>query len=571
MSRPLRSSNDRPARLTVWAQAIGSLTLVLAGTSFAAGEPAPAAPDAPAPAPTSKADPVACNAATDRANALDMKAAQAQAQKTESSQVAALVDESISHWQQAVEHCEGRSKDRSKRNLAESQRMRASLAVVQGAGQQCESTHKDAGALVDLARQALSERRWQDASVLFHKSEDMWELASERCSGGMKDTALKRRDQTGIDAHNAEACAPRFDKAREVTQKFRTGSAALQPVERQKQSQIAETYWRELIPECKGSAQDIARNQADTLFRERGTPWVATRPAEGAVAGAAAPAVAVGASPAGKPSAVAAVSAAPNVAAVPTVAAAALAPGMVDMVVANQTRLKGRFTLDNDGTSYTGNGRIEWPNGDVYDGDVRMGLREGQGEFTWSNGQVYKGDWLKDQPQGKGRLRFANGNVYEGQVEGGIPVGQGTMNYPSGDTYKGAFADGQPHGEGTYTWTAGQVCTAQWTRGEAHGIGQLQFANGNRYQGPLRKGVPHGDGEMRYASGDVYSGHFEAGQIEGRGRYQWKNGDRFEGQWRNGLKEGPGVMTWATGDRREGMYQGDQLVGGETTAAARAP
>ncbi len=515
---------------------------VAAQAASAAGGPAPVV------AAPSKADPAACNAATDRANALDMKAAQAQAQKAESTQVAAIVDESIGQWQQAAEHCDGRAKERARRNLADSQRMRASLAVVQGAGEQCESTHRDAGALADLARQALSERRWADASVLFHKSEGLWDLASERCSGSMKDTALKRRDQTEVDAHNAEACAPRFDKAREVTQKFRSGSAALPPAERQKQSQIAETHWRELIPECKGSAQDIARNQADGLFRERGTPWVATRPADPASTvpvakpgpgTSAATATAASTPPVGTVSQASTGTGAPEAVSAP--------PGMIDMVVANQTRLKGRFTLEGGGASYSGHGRVEWSNGDVYEGDVQRGQREGQGRFTWQNGQVYQGAWHQDLPHGPGRLRFADGNVYEGTV-----------------------ASGLPHGPGTYTWATGEVCTAQWTHGEAHGTGTLQFPNGNLYQGPLRNGMPHGDGEMRYASGDVYTGHFESGQLEGHGRYQWKNGDRFEGQWRAGLKEGPGVMTWTTGDRREGIYREDQVVGAGATAS-RSP
>jgi hypothetical protein len=526
-------------------------------------------PGLPAQAQDAAAAPAApaCGLATDKANALDMRAASAQAQRAEAAQVATLVDEAIVHWQVAVDSCEGRARDRAKRNLADSQRMRSAITEVQGAGAQCESTQKDAGALQDLARQAVSERRWQDGSLLFHKAEGLWELAAERCTGALQQAAHKRREQAEIDGHNAEFCAPSFDRAREFTQKFRNTSAAMAPAERQQQSQVAETQWRDLLKACQGSALDIARANADGLLRERGTPWVANRPVVAPVASAA-PLPAGGKGQAAAPAALVATAAASpgNAApavdtlrgtATPATATAAATPRMVDVLLDGQARLKGLFSLDAGGRTYSGKGRIEWPNGDVYEGDVAQGLRHGRGEFTWPSGQTYQGDWLQDQPTGQGSMRFANGNLYEGQIENGLPQGQGAMVYATGDIFKGRFAAGLPDGEGTYTWTNGQRCACQWVKGEATGRGQLRFANGNAYTGPLKHGLPQGEGEMQFASGDRYSGQFVEGNLDGKGTYTWQNGDSYVGQWKGGLKEGRGIMAWRGGDRWEGVYQAD--------------
>jgi len=268
----------RPLHLALW------LTLPLsvgAQTPAAADSPATissAQPDAPAanpePAPTPAPD--VCRPMTDKAMAADMKALTAQSQKQELAEQARLFEESVTRWTEAAAQCEGRAKDRAQRNLTNSQKTSNSLKEQLGAGPQCAAAHKDASTLQDIARQALGERRWGDASMLFHKAEDMWDIASEHCSGSQQETAHKRREQSNIDGQNAEFCAPLFEKAREHTQKLRASAAGLTREAKQDASMVAETLWRDAVSQCKGSAvQDTARNNAQALARERGTPWVA--------------------------------------------------------------------------------------------------------------------------------------------------------------------------------------------------------------------------------------------------------------------------------------------------------
>ena len=84
-----------------------------------------------------------------------------------------------------------------------------------------------------------------------------------------------------------------------------------------------------------------------------------------------------------------------------------------------------------------------YPNGDVYVGEFRDGLRNGRGTYT-----------------------HANGAVYVGEFRDGYLNGQGTLTFPDGDVYVGEFRDGQRNGQGAYTFADGRVDNGIWNNGE---------------------------------------------------------------------------------------------------------
>ncbi|HEY0957426.1 MAG TPA: hypothetical protein VGE36_21935, partial [Roseateles sp.] len=190
----------------------------------AASAPEPAASEPqPAPGPP----PPSCAQLTSRALSADLKAATAQSQNQPLQAQVKLHDEAVAQWGAAIATCDGRARDRALRNLADSQKAHDTLAEKLQAGSQCEGAHRDASALQELARTAFGERRFPDAASLYRKAEGMWELAAEQCNGSQQQTALRRREQSEIDAHNAEFCAPPFDRAREFSGKLRNSAAAL--------------------------------------------------------------------------------------------------------------------------------------------------------------------------------------------------------------------------------------------------------------------------------------------------------------------------------------------------------
>lgn len=593
-SSPLPRHRTTPTAIH---QALGALLWLASATAGAQTSSLSEAP-APAPAPTVStpeqplsalgtgqalppapvvptAPPETCSSLSDRAMAVDLQAATAQSNKEDTAGLAKLMDEAIALWTLASQRCEGRAQERARRNLADSQRSRTGLNAALGASPACTNGQKNATSLQDLAQQAVRERRWMDAAVFYRKAENMWDVAAERCTGEAQATALQRRDQTAIDAHNAEFCAPIFERARDQSQKLRSTSASLGVAERQTQSQIAETLWREAQTQCKGPALEVARNNAQSQARDRGTPWVATaQPGAPAVVPAAAPrsapvaTTALSATPVASVAATtastavlpeapraAATPAPANAAASPATASTASAPGKALDIQAGDTRFTGLFTRDGDGLS--GNGQVRWANGDHYQGDLLKSRRHGQGEFVWASGQRYSGSWVDDEPQGKGQMVFANGNRYEGEVARGLPHGQGRMLYASGDRFEGRFNQGKPEGQGHYHWANGQHYEGPWVNEQPQGVGKLHFANGNVYEGQLVRGTPEGQGTLRFASGERYEGTMVQGQPHGQGSFRWPNGDHYTGQWQQGKKHGQGRMTWANGDHWEGVYNND--------------
>ena len=578
----------RPLRLAFW------LTLPLsAGAQIAAPPETPSTQAAPEQPVAPVAAPDTCRPLTDKAMAADMKALTAQSQKLELPEQARLFEESVALWTQTEAQCEGRAKERAQRNLATSQKSSNSLAEQLGAGPQCTAAHKDAGTLQDIARQALGERRWIDAAMLFHKAEDMWEMAAERCSGSQQETANRRREQSEIDGQNAEFCAPLFEKAREHTQKLRASAAGLTREAKQDASMVAETLWRDAVGQCKGAAvQDTARNNAQALARERGTPWVAriaAAPSPAAPSPATAPlaasntlaATATEATPASAAPLSQSAGTASRVmgslssafttlgsTGTPATALAEVKPSVppVSEISPDTTRFSGQFVRDPDGATYSGTGKVAWATGDVFEGALVKGLRHGKGVITWASGQRYNGDWVNDKPSGQAEMQFTNGNQFEGSVSDGVPQGQGRMRYASGDSYVGQFGAGVPEGRGAYVWKNGQQFDGDWKAGRPNGQGKLKFATGNQFEGQVRDGVPHGQGRLVFAGGEVYVGQLSQGQPEGQGSFTWPNGDQYSGLWKAGKKHGQGVFTWSSGERSEGLYENDVQSNADTVA-----
>lgn len=531
--------------------------------------------------------------------ATDLAAVTAQSQKADLDEQLKLFKEATALWAQAAAQCTGRAQERAVRNRDDSQHMLDRLAEKLDAGPQCASAHKNASLVQGLARQALTERRWAEAGALFRKAENTWDLAAERCTGSQQDTANRHREQSAQDGHNAQFCAPLFEKAREHTQKLRTNAATLTREDKQDASMVAETLWRDALVKCQGSAVlEIAANNAKALARERGTPWVARMPAAVPVTAfasarqlspAAKPGTAQIAQPQPQPSSVslasfspsassassapAAVQAAdtpsflnsalsgvsaamsPAAESAKTVALVASAPGVL---MVGSTRYAGQFARDAGAAiTVSGTGKVTWATGDVFEGTIVNGLRHGVGTFVWANGQSYTGDWVQDKSTGRAKVHFVNGDDYEGQVQDGRPHGVGRMRYASGDQFDGQFNQGEPDVRGVYVWRNGQRFEGSWKNSRPNGQGTLKFATGNQYVGQVQDGVPQGQGRMVFSAGEIYEGQFRQGVPEGQGSFIWPSGDRYVGQWLAGKKHGPGVFTWKSGERWEGVYEQD--------------
>lgn len=573
------------------------------------GTPAePAAPPVAAATPAEAPVAEGCRPLTDKAMAADLKALTAQSQKAEAAMLAQLHNASAELWGKAVDVCDGRAKDRALRNLAEAKKAAAILSEQLGNAPECGAAHKDAALLQDMARSALGERRWADAASLYHKAEDMWDVAVERCTGTQKDLAEKRQAQAETDGYNAEFCAPLFDKARDYTQKLRASAAGISREEKNDGLMVAETLWREAKEQCKGTAaQESARNNAQALARERGTPWVprampaatagvaagpSPTPAPAKAASTPAPVPAAAPTPANtKAQAVAALdwdtpkaattsvpmtsTAATAATAVATTAAAVAKPASAVSPVAASAApgignplsnlLSAILPASSEPKAEPGKAQAQpesFAVGDMrfkgqFVRDADTPTYSGTGQLSWANGDVFEGTLQHGKRHGKGKFAWANGQRYNGDWVQDVPTGQAAVEFANGNRYEGAVVNSIPEGSGRMVYASGDSYTGQFKAGQPEGNGTYVWKNGQKFEGAWVGGKPNGQGRMLFANGDRFEGTVKDGEPHQTGSFTWANGDSYSGEWKSGVKEGQGTFTWSNGDRWEGTFQND--------------
>ena len=182
--------------------------------------------------------------------------------------------------------------------------------------------------------------------------------------------------------------------------------------------------------------------------------------------------------------------------------------------------INGEFTGPVKEGVRDGIGRLEWSNGDYYEGDFKNGLRHGKGIMVEQNGaRKYEGTWVLSQKEGKGKEIFANGDRYIGE----------------------------------------------YSRDRFNGEGEL-VTRGGTYTGSFKDGLRDGFGTMQFRTNCRYEGFWVKGRMNGKGLYIWPDTRKYEGQWENGERTGMGILTQVNGEKygefhksyednsHEGMY-----------------
>ncbi|EMP34980.1 Radial spoke head 10 like protein B [Chelonia mydas] len=193
------------------------------------------------------------------------------------------------------------------------------------------------------------------------------------------------------------------------------------------------------------------------------------------------------------------------------------------------------------------NGRYTWPDGSMYEGEVKNAVRHGFGMYKCGTHPVsYIGQWCEGKRHGKGTIYYNQEGTswYEGDWVNNIRAGWGIRCYKSGNIYEGQWEENMRQGEGRMRWlTTNQEYTGQWVNGIQHGYGThtwflkripgSQYPLRNEYVGDFVNGDRHGRGRFFYASGAMYDGEWVCNKKHGLGRFVFKNGRIFEGEFIN--------------------------------------
>ena len=182
----------------------------------------------------------------------------------------------------------------------------------------------------------------------------------------------------------------------------------------------------------------------------------------------------------------------------------------------------------------------------VWTGECRDGLATGYGSGEWrgEGGSVRFAATLADgHINGPGRLEWSNGERYEGYLRDGRPHGAGVLQMRDGRRYEGYFLDGVRTGLGRLLLPSGDRYEGTFVNGERSGRGVFFFANGDRYEGEFLDNLWQGPGTYVFAGGTRYVGSFERGLAVGSGTVTLSDGQRFNAQARDGC------VAWGTGGR----------------------
>ena len=161
----------------------------------------------------------------------------------------------------------------------------------------------------------------------------------------------------------------------------------------------------------------------------------------------------------------------------------------------------------------------------------------GCGSCNYADG-LYIGEFVDGVRQGKGKINFSNGNSYNGDWLDDKQTGFGTLYYKDGSKYIGDFVDGKSHGKGRITLVNGDFYDGDWNVGSRTGYGSYQWADGNtRYVGEFDNGILNGKGVFYYADGREYDGEFVNGKYHGIGKLVSPDGEvLYDGEWDNGKR-----------------------------------
>ncbi|CAD7962013.1 unnamed protein product [Amoebophrya sp. A120] len=183
--------------------------------------------------------------------------------------------------------------------------------------------------------------------------------------------------------------------------------------------------------------------------------------------------------------------------------------------------------------------RVEYENGDVYEGEFVDGFRQGNGTYYFSRipGTRYEGQFIRDEFHGYG-VYFYERNKYEGEWVSSYKHRKGKFtDNEKRTTYEGDWREGFRHGTGTLK-TLDFEYTGGFHRDNMHGVGTIDYLkDGVTYSGDFVENLRHGKGEL---SSKMF-------------RANLPHSEKYTGEWADDLKHGKGVQEIAS----VGTYTGD--------------
>ena len=186
-------------------------------------------------------------------------------------------------------------------------------------------------------------------------------------------------------------------------------------------------------------------------------------------------------------------------------------------------------------------GKLTFPSGVVYEGELIHKYPNGKGKMIWPDGSTFEGQFLNGC-RVNGQFHYPNGVIYKGDFQKNMRQGTAKEVYPNGDMFEGEFLNDKRK-KGIYTFADGRVFEGEYENGCSEGRGKQTWPDGTTYKGDWHKDMRHGKGEMFWPSGIVYEGDFLSNKRHGKGTMTWPDGTIYDGDWKNDKRDGTGIKT----------------------------
>eukprot|EP00602_Paraphysomonas_sp_CaronLab_P000929 CAMPEP_0185032140 /NCGR_PEP_ID=MMETSP1103-20130426/20037_1 /TAXON_ID=36769 /ORGANISM="Paraphysomonas bandaiensis, Strain Caron Lab Isolate" /LENGTH=222 /DNA_ID=CAMNT_0027567927 /DNA_START=59 /DNA_END=723 /DNA_ORIENTATION=- len=183
------------------------------------------------------------------------------------------------------------------------------------------------------------------------------------------------------------------------------------------------------------------------------------------------------------------------------------------------TVVEGEFTKK----KWTGKGKVVHTSGQKLEGLFKDGMLM-RGKITFPNGDTYEGELRRNKPHGRGKsTSIFEGEAfeYDGEWVDGEKHGYGVQTEPDG-VYSGNFTNNMQSGHGKFTFNSGTVKDIEGKIVNGNWVGEITMTttDGNVYIGELLDNfVMHGKGKLLDQNGALYyEGEFKHGKMHGEGK-----------------------------------------------------
>lgn len=179
----------------------------------------------------------------------------------------------------------------------------------------------------------------------------------------------------------------------------------------------------------------------------------------------------------------------------------------------------------------------------IFIGQLNPALeREGRGIQFLHDGSFYEGYFLADSTSRSGRLIFPDGDVYTGELLNNSLNGYGTYEGIDGRKITGHFQEDKNHGECFEEWPDGSSYRGMYKFGCKEGHGEFRCENGDKYVGNFSDDLWSGEGVFMSAENITYKGCWNEGTLTSPAEMIYPNGNCYKGEIKDMKKNGHGCL-----------------------------